>query len=359
MLISDPDHPPSSHPSQVPSLIIDQQHHSSSNPSSNWPKKKPFIQTSESKHDHTPNNSIVNHPATKRITSQSRTLNRSIPQMIISNSDQDLTQDHSNHPPTIIVPQPSNSNPNDPHQQLCCAGCRQLIAGRIVHAIDQRWHPDCFTCQHCGLALEHVAFYEHEGKAYCGVDYDELFSLKCYHCNTSINEDSYVTLDDPSLKDGPRHYHQLHLFCSECGDPFINPKSLEQRSKISKHHHPSMTRASVEEEQDEEDHHLGGSLDSKNKEPKPFVLYKGFPYCEGCDIKLHRPKCFECKRPILGDFINTLNKLYHSECFVCFKCDSPFYNHQFFLLPIDRLDPNSTPRRGSKSQVPICVNCYS
>lgn len=57
---------------------------------------------------------------------------------------------------------------------LFCAGCQQIIAGHIVNALGRRWHPDCFTCEHCGLALEHVAFYEHEGKAYCGVDYDEV-----------------------------------------------------------------------------------------------------------------------------------------------------------------------------------------
>ncbi|OAV95467.1 hypothetical protein PTTG_04627 [Puccinia triticina 1-1 BBBD Race 1] len=262
------------------------------------------------------------------------------------------TRQHQPQAPQTILaaphPHPPPPGPSDPGSKLlACNGCRQLIAGRIVHAINARWHPDCFVCQHCGLVLEHVAFYEHEGKAYCGVDYDDLFSLKCYHCNTSINEDSYVTLDDASLPDGPRHYHKLHLFCSECGDPFIDPKSLEERSRISRASAPAPLP---------QDHHIS----PPPADPKPFVMFNGFPYCEKCDIRLHRPKCFACKAPIVADFVNALNKLFHSHCFVCFECTQPFSNNQFFLVPLSAVDPALDPKskRGAQ-QVPICLNCYS
>lgn len=62
---------------------------------------------------------------------------------------------------------------------LACGACRQLIAGRIVHAIGKRWHPDCFQCEHCSQLLEHVAFYENDGKPYCGVDYDDVRGPAC------------------------------------------------------------------------------------------------------------------------------------------------------------------------------------
>lgn len=179
------------------------------------------------------------------------------------------------------------------------------------------------------MVLEHVAFYEHQGKAYCGVDYDEFFSLKCHHCNTSITDESYVTLDEPSLPDGPRHYHQLHLFCAECGDPFLNPKSLEESSRISK---KSVT--------------LNPSEEVKKKlmiEPNPFVLHKGYPYCEKCHLRLHKPKCFGCKLSMVGDIINAIGKQWHEDCFVCKDCKNPFLNGMFFL----------------KDSNPFCEQCYS
>ncbi|KAI7936908.1 hypothetical protein MJO28_015807 [Puccinia striiformis f. sp. tritici] len=281
--------------------------------------------------------------SSSRVISESRKLVKSIPQMIVTNnpdsSDTEPT-DHIDHP-TITV----GDRKPILGSQLTCAGCLQLIAGRIVNALNKRWHPDCFRCEHCSIVLEHVAFYEQEGKAYCGVDCDELFSLKCYHCNTSINEDSYVTLDDPSLKGGPRHYHKLHLFCSECGDPFIDPKSLEEQSRISKtssNNIPSRMPALI------------------GDDPKPFVLYNSYPYCEKCDIRLHRPKCFTCKLPICNDFISALDKLFHDSCFVCFECQNQFSNNQFFLKPLSDLFPDIDPKsKQGIQQVPICLNCYS
>ncbi|KNZ46749.1 hypothetical protein VP01_699g7 [Puccinia sorghi] len=291
--------------------------------------KKPFISDGR----RTAGPRTITPQRSERVTSESRTRQRSMPQTILP----DITPYHHQHASSL----PHHRHPPH-HAVLTCAGCQQLIAGRIVNALDRRWHPDCFTCQHCNIVLEHVAFYEHEGKAYCGVDYDELFSVKCYHCNTSINEDSYVTLDDPSIKDGPRHYHKLHLFCSECGDPFIDPKSLEERSRIS---HLS---------------HQASEPPLPPKEPKPFVLFNGFPYCEKCDIRLHRPKCFACKLPIPNDFVAALNKRFHSECFVCFQCQHAFSNNQFFLKPLADIDPSLDPKSKLGTQpVPICLNCYS
>ncbi|KAA1067741.1 hypothetical protein PGT21_015965 [Puccinia graminis f. sp. tritici] len=317
-------------------------------------RKKPFI-ADEGRRTSGPRGATVGGPRTitpvrkaeRVVSTEARSRQRSVPQMIVSSTDEDSSNQHPQEHPhhhqqsRDDCPPRQLAAPMGPHS-LACAGCRQLIAGRIVHALDAKWHPDCFVCQHCSLVLEHVAFYEHEGKAYCGVDYDELFSLKCYHCNTSINEDSYVSLDDPSLKDGPRHYHKLHLFCSECGDPFIDPKSLEEQSRIS---------ALPNHNQDR--------MPTVN-EPKPFVLFNGYPYCEKCDVRLHRPKCFTCKAPITDDFINALNKLFHSDCFVCFECHNPFSNNQFFLVPYADLDPSVDPKskRGAQ-QVPICLNCYS
>ncbi|KAA1129601.1 hypothetical protein PGTUg99_031493 [Puccinia graminis f. sp. tritici] len=317
-------------------------------------RKKPFI-ADEGRRTSGPRGATVGGPRTitpvrkaeRVVSTEARSRQRSVPQMIVSSTDEDSSdqhpREHHHHQQSRDdCPPRQLAAPIGPHS-LACAGCRQLIAGRIVHALDAKWHPDCFVCQHCSLVLEHVAFYEHEGKAYCGVDYDELFSLKCYHCNTSINEDSYVSLDDPSLKDGPRHYHKLHLFCSECGDPFIDPKSLEEQSRISALPNTNRDRMPM-------------TVD----EPKPFVLFNGYPYCEKCDVRLHRPKCFTCKAPITDDFINALNKLFHSECFVCFECHNPFSNNQFFLVPYADLDPSVDPKskRGAQ-QVPICLNCYS
>lgn len=84
--------------------------------------------------------------------------------------------------PLPLVASDSNRSPNPPHHQahihpnaaILCAGCQTPIIGRIVNAMNQRWHPHCFMCAECGELLEHVSSYEFEGKAYCHLDYHDV-----------------------------------------------------------------------------------------------------------------------------------------------------------------------------------------
>ncbi|WFD41534.1 hypothetical protein MPSI1_000165 [Malassezia psittaci] len=103
-----------------------------------------------------------------------------------------------------------------------CHKCQRGIHGATVRAMDTTWHARCFTCTHCSARLEHVSFYEHNGKPYCHLDYHELFARRCYYCQTPIVDERFVTVDDACL--GQRSYHELHFFCAGCGDPFLDPK---------------------------------------------------------------------------------------------------------------------------------------
>jgi hypothetical protein len=57
---------------------------------------------------------------------------------------------------------------------LACGGCTGPLMGRVVHAMGVGWHPGCFRCCECNESLEHVSSYEHEGRAYCHLDYHEV-----------------------------------------------------------------------------------------------------------------------------------------------------------------------------------------
>lgn len=81
--------------------------------------------------------------------------------------------------PTVPAQPTTTSLSND----MLCGGCNLPIAGKVVSAMKRRWHPDCFTCTHCATSLEHVAFYEHDGRPYCHFDYHEVRQLLCYSFN--------------------------------------------------------------------------------------------------------------------------------------------------------------------------------
>ncbi|EPS97093.1 glucocorticoid receptor-like protein [Fomitopsis schrenkii] len=204
-----------------------------------------------------------------------------------------------------------------------CGGCGGAIVGRTVYAMGAKWHPGCFRCCVCDELLENLSSYEHEGKAYCNLDYHELFAPKCYHCKTSIIDERFITLDDPEL--GKRTYHQQHFFCAECGDPFLDPKGSGR---------PAGGQT------------FSGDGDfSGGEDGVGFTVYRGHPYCEECHVRLRLPKCKKCKKPIRDGTraVEALGGKYCWECFTCAGCDQPFENPSFF----------------QRDGMPFCERCFS
>lgn len=102
-----------------------------------------------------------------------------------------------------------------------------------------------------------------------------------------------MTIDDPALG-GKKTYHELHFFCANCGDPFVDPKARGT------------------------DTHAPDDADGMHGyQAKPFTVHNGFAYCESCNLKLHKPKCTNCKMPIQNDVLRALDRNWCEDCFVC------------------------------------------
>jgi hypothetical protein len=111
-------------------------------------------------------------------------------------------------------------------------------------------------------------------------------------------DERFITLDDPEL--GKRTYHEQHFFCSECGDPFLAP-SLDR-----------------EDGQGGEGVTFKGDGEFENDDVG-FTVYKGYPYCEACHVRLRSPKCKKCKNVIRDGMqaVEALGGKYHWQCFCC------------------------------------------
>ncbi|KAK7676787.1 hypothetical protein QCA50_020255 [Cerrena zonata] len=246
--------------------------------------------------------------------------NSSNPVISIGNFDDD---DDDGQFPGISISVADDSTPSQPerprraHRDLpppasvlgkggrFCGGCGGTIIGRIVSAMGERWHPTCFKCVVCDEHLENLSSYEHEGRPYCHLDYHDMFAPRCYHCQTTIVDEIFITLDDPDL--GKRTYHEQHFFCAECGDPFVPPGSGSRSFS-------------------------GDGTFKADEDDVGFTVYKGHPYCETCHVRLRMPKCQRCKKSIRDGMqaVEALGGKWCWECFTCASCDQPFEDPSFF-----------------------------
>ncbi|KAG9877493.1 hypothetical protein KCV02_g21145, partial [Aureobasidium melanogenum] len=202
-----------------------------------------------------------------------------------------------------------------------CAHCALPIAGRILSAAGERFHPSCFKCHECGINLECVAFYpepdkkraerlariqqrqqgidvqlpegvteedvrrleEEDGdeslRFFCGLDFHEFFSPRCKSCKTPIEGEVVVACG--------AEWHVGHFFCAQCGDPF----------------------------------------DSTT----PFVEKDGYAWCVGCHTNRYSAKCRKCKRPVTEIVVKALGADWHAKCFCCTECGDGFDDGRYFL----------------------------
>jgi len=61
----------------------------------------------------------------------------------------------------------------------------------------------------------------------------------------------------------------------------------------------------------------------KDISEEEFVVSpKGLPICKSCNENL-APTCPRCEKPVTGRKLDVMDKIWHPDCFVCFKCGAP------------------------------------
>ncbi|EFB18322.1 hypothetical protein PANDA_017564 [Ailuropoda melanoleuca] len=90
-----------------------------------------------------------------------------------------------------------------------CGACRRPIEGRVVNALGKQWHVEHFVCAKCEKPFLGHRHYEKKGLAYCETHYNQLFGDVCYNCSHVIEGDGKAPL---SLSLTP-----LARACPPCG----------------------------------------------------------------------------------------------------------------------------------------------
>ncbi|KAI1291768.1 Paxillin [Halotydeus destructor] len=183
----------------------------------------------------------------------------------------------------------------------CCYCCHRPIVGQVVTALGKTWHPEHFTCVHCGTELGTKNFFERDNEPYCEEDYHNLFSPRCAYCSQPILDKCVSALDQT--------WHPEHFFCAHCGKQFGDDGFHEKDGKA---------------------------------------------YCRHDYFDLFAPKCGGCNNPITDNYVSALNSQWHPDCFVCRECRCPFVGGSFFDLDgFPYCETHYHMKRGS-----LCAGCH-
>ncbi|XP_061176535.1 prickle planar cell polarity protein 3-A-like isoform X2 [Saccostrea echinata] len=173
-----------------------------------------------------------------------------------------------------------------------CDGCGEPFKGGMkkFEYKGKQWHEECFVCMVCKQPIRNMSFIPRDNEAVCVPCYEEQFAQKCSKCNGVINKGGV------SYKNSP--WHRECFTCTQCNKELAKEKFTSKDDK---------------------------------------------PYCADCYGELFAKKCCRCSKAITGfggtKFISFEDRHWHSDCFVCYKCNTSMVGKGFLMNEGDILCP--------------------
>merc|ERR1719244_1768476 len=180
-----------------------------------------------------------------------------------------------------------------------CSKCNVVIKESAILAGSSTFHPDCFTCTHCGERLGSKFFYV-DSHPYCEANHTVSLSV-CGECGDFIKEGSVVV--------NGASYHPTCFTCSQCGLPILE----RILSAVDKKFHPDCFRCAL----------CDAGLDGI-----PFLLSGNTVNCQACYAKYKAHPCVRCGEGILSTgckketLITCNGQSFHQQCYTCQDCDA-------------------------------------
>ncbi|KAG0724290.1 LIM domain-containing protein unc-97 [Chionoecetes opilio] len=105
----------------------------------------------------------------------------------------------------------------------CCNKCNEFIIGRVIKAMNNNWHPQCFTCELCTKELADLGFIRNAGRALCHecnarVKAESQGKYMCHKCHVGRSQQAALLFT--------RETHQQELSCNLNQVPQITGKFL-------------------------------------------------------------------------------------------------------------------------------------
>jgi len=233
-----------------------------------------------------------------------------------------------------------------------CYTCGGWVIGRVIEALDVKWHPECFGCYMCGAELCENGFFKHNGRPICIGCHNLLKKKKKHICNKC-----FTPIEDYVLWYLVEPYHPYHFSCQNCFKPLDNKYrdkdgtfycQLCWDTKIqdvcAACKHTIEGRAIKAATKAWHPEHFVCSHCERPLSGDKFMLNEGKPYCQFHYMKMFGVRCFYCDNRSSMQVIKVLNKNYCEDHFFCAGCDTLLEEKKSKVIEMD--------------MKPYCRHCY-
>ncbi|KAK2713274.1 LIM/homeobox protein LMX-1.2-like isoform X2 [Artemia franciscana] len=113
-------------------------------------------------------------------------------------------------PPRIMETQTDTETLSE-YSFTICQACGRNINDRYIMRIGEcSFHEECVVCSVCSNSLSQSCFFK-QGRLYCRIDYDRIFSCRCGRCGDQIMPQELV------MRAGSLPFHLDCFMCTACG----------------------------------------------------------------------------------------------------------------------------------------------
>lgn len=217
-----------------------------------------------------------------------------------------------------------------------CHGCSKSIEGRVLEAMNQTWHPNCFTCSQCNREFDlSSGFTVKNNQPWCKkcVEWDAKergVSASSSNSSLTIAKSPSATATSNNTAAATAHHTANTQHQSSSSTELQRSASQQRAHQVIQHGKTICTAcgnsiSGLAIGQDDTFFHESCFVCYYCQEPIDqdvgFVHKEDHIWHEECYMANRAPRCGACNEVLVGKFMRTPEGTpYHKECFVCNNC---------------------------------------
>lgn len=243
---------------------------------------------------------------------------------------------------------------------ITCTACGKICSGEVLKVQDRHFHIECFTCKVCRFKLLSGGYFMKNEEYYCSKDYHTLFGTKCKVCSNYVEGRVVTALGESyhpqcftcnrcreEIRSGTvvTYNDRQEILCQKCTDVAFVEGQEDHTPQDSREQTPRPTDRLLKSDEEANSTRSSPSLGLSPNESIDQGESIDFSKLKNIDpiTRSRLGRCAGCREAIKSSqSLIALDRHWHLFCFVCYHCQN--------LLNTEYM---------TKDEKAYCYDCYN